>query len=794
MIVRDRVTPRRKTERTVRLSRALQGQTIADWMAPFVKLYLPFIILVISIAALYHDWFSGGAISWSDWKFQPAARLHDYWLIPSLWDGAIGTGGTNLLGATMLPLLSIEALLGHFGVDATINTRLVWIFPPLLAAAFATYALAIEFFASRIAGIISALFVVSNTYVAIILTGGQLTVSGGYLLVPAALLFCYRALCKPVPSRLVLPALILAIQVMYDLRATYITMGTLTLFALFYIFAQPSFHRSLCALGSAVVQLIVIMAVIFLVNIFWLMPVHYAQGSGGVSLPSGYNDLFWVHVLSYMHLSHAFALYHPFWYQNSSSPSPNEVDPLYFLLPLPIFALLLKKRLTYIELFLFATAILGIFLVKGSNLPGGSVFEWMFLHFPGFDAYRDPSKFYQPLAVAYALLLGRAAASVPMSKVTARTGMGFLRKAVCGLVPVACLGLILLQAVPVAAHPWGALTPQPLPAEYVALNHFIDRQPQYFRVMWHPTDPYGSFSANHPSVGLGDVGNDFLSKQLPNRSDANSWVFLPQAKAVLAALSVKYIVVADDAANTPLQWRSNKAQALALVHRAFPSFKELRFGGAHVFENPSYVPEVFVPAPAVTSAIVLAALHHKLTPQQPMIRHLGVIGDYATGCRTCLTLASQTLTRKEVIVRHITHPFLLIFNQNYDPNWAAYLEPTSSPQPFWWTWTHHELPPSYHLRANGFANAWWITRPGTYRIVIEYWPQRLTAIGWIVAWLTMIGCLVIAITPFIIRRAHDRKAITHQSTTGLSLAGAMRTWRSLGISRKDIWYIARGGL
>jgi len=766
--VRNTSIPELAVQRNPTIAHSRKRERVSsNWRLSNLNKYLPLLILIVSIAIIYRGWFASGAVAWSDWRFHPASRLNDYWGIPSLWDGANGTGGVNTFGGPLLPVLFAESLFYHIGIDFTVALRLAWLYGGLLVCAFATYTLAVELFSSRIAGVISALLAISNTYIALIMTGGQFTVGNGYFWMAPTLLFFYRALRRPIPSRLVLPALCVSIQVMYDLRSTYITFGVLLLLALFYVLAQRSVGRALRAILAATAQFLVIGVVTILVHLFWLLPVHYAQQSGGVSLPTGYDGLFWVHVLSYMHLSHAFALFHPFWYQNNISPQPIEVSPVYFLLPLPIFAVFLRRRLTFMELFLFALALLSILFVKGSSAPAGGIYEWMFTHFIGFSLFRDPSKFFQPLALAYALLLGRVASTFPHS-IPAETGhavRGWTKRIVDRtarvLVPAACLGLVLLQAVPVAANTtWGALAPQVIPTGYAAFNRYVDRQPEFFRIMWYPTNAYGSFSSLHPQIALSDVGNNYFSKQLPNPSDSASWAYLPHAMDMLQALSVKYVVVADYAANTPAQYRSNTAQALQLVRRAFPSFPEMRFGETHVFVNRDYVPQAFVPTRDVSQASVIAALHYKSTLQSS-IKNLGGVGSYTSTCHTCLFLASHnhTFTRQDVIVQHAIHPFLLIWNQSYDPNWVASIEPTSLSQPFWWTWTHPSTLQRFHLQTNGFANAWWITRPGTYRIVIEYWPQRLTDVGWFIAWATMLICLIVASMTVIRNRLLSFRAV-----------------------------------
>lgn len=49
-------------------------------------------------------------------------------------------------------------------------------------------------------------------------------------------------------------------------------------------------------------------------------------------------------------------------------------------------------------------------------------------------------------------------------------------------------------------------------------------------------------------------------------------------------------------------------------------------------------------------------------------------------------------------------------------NWIAYVNGKQ---------IHNE----YHFIANGYANAWYINKTGTYTITLEFWPQKLFYIG-----------------------------------------------------------------
>jgi hypothetical protein len=456
------------------------------------------------------------------------------------------------------------------------------------------------------------------------------------------------------------------------------------------------------------------------------------------SLPQGYDSSDWVRALSYMQISHAIALFHPWGYTVGGPLLP--VDPLFYLLPLPFVALLLKRRVTSVELFLFTLAIVSIFLVKGSNPPAGNIYIWLFNHLPGFVMFRDPSKFYQPLALAYALLLGRAATLCPVPRHLHLPLI--LRRAARGLMPAACLGVILLQALPVAANTtWGTLAPVTVPKDYVTFNQFIDRQPQFFRIMWITgASPFASSSALHPSIDAGYLG------------DPETWR-RPQIHRMLQALSVKYVVVTE-ARDANAAHRAQVERTLQELRHAVPDMPEIRVGAMHLFLNRAYLPPVFVPT-GIMGRRTAAELLQRPEATTAVARQ-GVLGEFSAACSTCLTLDEVSATRFEVTTHNLGHPFLLVLTQSFDPNWVAYIEPSSSAQPFWWTWLHQPVPAQRHLTVNGFSNAWWIDVRGAYRIIVEFWPQRFTDIGFIVAFLTIITCVAVTVIP----RAKRRLAVS----------------------------------
>jgi len=740
------------------------------WDAPFrsprMKKYLPYAVIVASIAVVYRWWLNGGIVTGGDWGYGADAHLREFVPIPSLWDGASGTGSANILAGPVLVLNFIQGLLVDVGIGYAAGERLVWLFPCLLAGALATYALTFRLFSSRLAGVVAACFVAFNYYTLAIMAGGQLTVIDASLLMPVVLWLFYRALHRVSASRLAPTALVVGVQVMYDIRSTYLTLGVLILFSLYFILAQPSRAVALRAVLRATAQFIVIGVVVVLMHLYWLLPGRYAET---IALPAGYTSVGAVGALSYFRFDSGFALFQP--------PPNTLIGPLFFLLPILAFGVLLWRRATFIDMFLITVALLAIFFVRGDNPPAGNVYDWMFTHFPGFSMYRDPSKFYQPLTLAYALLLGRVMAIIfaYSRRYMLRTTRPS-RRLMLWVTPLVCFIPIVVSAAPVApVRPYALFDTVTVPREYQSIEHYLERQHHFSRTLWvFGLVQYIGNTTLHPAVDAQAIGQQLQPyAQIP--VDSSAWLLRPKARNVIESLSVEYIVVGDnqkpgDSASVTARNRATQAHDIALVHRGFPRFAQLRISNIYLFRDPSYLPPVAVADATITKTLAHVLLQRSSTPAQALVQRRGTLGEYPTACRACLVDVSGGRTRYEAVVRRANHPFLLVLSQSFDPNWVVYIEPSATPQPFWWTWTHAAVPHRYHTTVNGFANAWWIDKLGTYRIVIEYWPQRLTDVGFVLCWLMILSCIAITVRPFVRAWLHRRRARTDSVDARSTLA------------------------
>jgi len=83
-------------------------------------------------------------------------------------------------------------------------------------------------------------------------------------------------------------------------------------------------------------------------------------------------------------------------------------------------------------------------------------------------------------------------------------------------------------------------------------------------------------------------------------------------------------------------------------------------------------------------------------------------------------------------------PFILVFSESFDTGWKLY------PGQVDWTagLVSKPLSEDHHMIANGFANAWYIEKPGDHTFTILYHPQVLLNIGVLIA-IIFLSCTIL---------------------------------------------------
>ncbi|OJT94525.1 MAG: hypothetical protein JJ59_00140 [Candidatus Micrarchaeum sp. AZ1] len=86
-----------------------------------------------------------------------------------------------------------------------------------------------------------------------------------------------------------------------------------------------------------------------------------------------------------------------------------------------------------------------------------------------------------------------------------------------------------------------------------------------------------------------------------------------------------------------------------------------------------------------------------------------------------ITFVQNTPTKITVHISNATTPYYLVFRETYDPHWSAFYSNGTM------------VNQSYHIAVNGFANAWYISKPGNYTVTLYYTLQTDAWEAWAVS-------------------------------------------------------------
>jgi len=368
-----------------------------------LKILPPLFLLILTIL-VYRAWFILKPLSGGDYITFWPENLKNYFNFPfSSWDHQIDLGW--YIGALLhyAPYSLLMGLAGRvLNYNPVIIERLFWLFPFLGLSLFSSVCLFKTLFSKNNLWFFSSLIFLFNTYVLMMTGGGQVGGIGLAYAIAPLVLACFINSIKEISLKWsILSGIALALQIMFDPRITYITIGAIFLYALFW--CGRGFKKYLFIFG---IPLLISLGLHF----FWLLPSFLAKKP---SLPVGYGEPGWVEFLSFARFSDSVSLLHPNWSENIFGKT-YFFRPEFLILPILAFSSLLfiNYSITNYELrikknvLVFALlGIVGAFLAKGANPPFGEIYLWLFKNIPGMNMFRDPTKFYILVALSYSVLI-----------------------------------------------------------------------------------------------------------------------------------------------------------------------------------------------------------------------------------------------------------------------------------------------------------------------------------------------------------------------------------------------------
>jgi|GEM_PF-2988044 len=418
-------------------------------------------------------------------------------------------------------------------VREPIVARIVWFYfaPPLLIGG--SYLLAATLTGDRVAAGVASLTLLLSPDFLVRSIGGHASALIPISVAPWALLGTVRALREGNQTWLGAVAGALFIGSAYDSRWALPTFVlSLVVGTALCLRDPPGRWRHFCAF------VLTALAAMALANLTWLLPLVFT-GSGSPSPPGAHFDPAWVQKLSFATAADALAGWNPaFWNDFSGAPFLIRHLPWYGGLFVAAVWLCAFRSKKYIAGPLFACYLGAAFLFKGAQPPFGSVYLWLFQHFPLFHLYREPLKFGSTVSLCAGLLISLGLASLRANRVLHFAGTLSACIIVAGL------------SFHAFGHIGGTLQSRESPPSYGRLKAFLQQDGAFGRVLWIPqVSRWGTASASHPFAGAVSIGNvewaPFL-RDKPANETGLSFARSPLFFDLLNWNGFRYVVIDQD--------------------------------------------------------------------------------------------------------------------------------------------------------------------------------------------------------------------------------------------------------
>lgn len=661
-----------------------------------IKNYWHYFFAGIIILLVFKTWFLPGIISGGDFIYAYTSMFENRALFPLAWDwsGNYGLGSfapplqwVNTVYA--LPVLFFGAFLQF---PWSVVERVSFFFPYLVLGLFSSWYLAKTVFGKSKIAVFTALLYITNTYALMMSGGGQIVGVGlAYAVVPLAFarfILLQRTLSEEKNNlrNALLFSLSFSLLTLFDIRFAYLLFVAIIGYALFHFRKNFSLYRFLYLF-------VIPFSLTMLLHVFWLLPILITHQGPNESLNAAYNSTTSVSFFSFAKFENTLSLLHPNWPENIFG-KVSFMKPEFLILPILAFLSLcfVTKKKTEESLFVLYFSLLGLigaFLAKGSTDPFGSVYLWLFNHFPGFSMFRDPTKWYTLVAVSYSLLVPFAVAKI---YTWIKEKQKFSRFNFHYLFLILVFGYLLFLIKPALSGELnGTLTHHTVTSDYQQLAKTLESSPSFYRTLWFPTtERYGYATAIHPTVSAQDFFKIYDQKKLLTDFEQN------KTKQQLENIGVRYIIVPDDVDHEI--FLEDRKYSERIYQNTYVSLQKIKW----LHEIPGF------------GRIKVFALNNAKD-------HFWIIDP-----QTAISSKMLSPVHYQVILTSAKKNDILVFAESYDTHWIMSENQSR---------IHSQ---KYQQNINSFA----LPKDGNYTLDVRYQPQQWIIPSVVISFVTLITALI----------------------------------------------------
>jgi hypothetical protein len=666
---------------------------------------LSYISLLLLVLIIFRSFLTFDLISSGDFF-----SIKDVSSVPYIWDWSFAIGGLGgvTLGFSWLHfVVTLPTILFRLiGLNWEIIQKIAYIYPLIFLLIFSPVMFFKKIFPKNNFYLISAIIFAFNTYVLMLIGGGQIYLALAYALFPIILYLFIKQLRLIKIDRskklkyAVFTGLAFGVESMIDLRIAYVIIVALIIYLLLIInfrkLSRDTFKNKILIIFNTFFYLLIIpLGITALIHAFWLIPLAIIRQNPLSNLGLIYSSSSAVKFFSFARIENTISLLHPNWPENIFG-KVYFMRPEFLLLPILAFASLLfinkVKNLQEKKYVLFFTllGIIGIFLAKGANDPFDGVYIWMFEHIPGFMMFRDATKFYVLVALSYSILIPFTVLKVYeylKSKNLSKNKLINLQNLFLGTV---IIYLLVLIRPAILGQLNGTFKPTSIPDGYLKFEKYITSQNKFFRTFWVPQfQRFGFYSNAHPVISGKDFYNvtsaEEVVKELKNKNTEKK----------LQEMAVKYVIVPyDSKGEIFLKDRKYDEKAYLKTITEVSKIDWLKrvegFDKIAVFE-------------------VLNPKGHFYIDTEIGLNNGSVSYKYINP------------TEYKVTVKNVIRRDVLVFSESFDSKWIIKNEVDINSQ-----------------RHNKLFNSFKLPKDGTYNLTVYYEPQKWVNIGLTVSTLSLI--------------------------------------------------------
>ena len=559
-------------------------------------------ILSIILFLSFRLWFfSTSILTNGDWPFffnETAVTLRINYF--SIWFSD-SSFGRVLIDVSQAPTYFLYGIFSkYFIFNYAINERVIHFLPAIVINIIGSYFLLNKLFKNKIATLIGVTIYLLNTYFLDLYTG-DVTLAAAFAFFPLVFFFFINYLEYSSPARAIIFLLSTSVMAAYETRAFYVAALGMGLYFLIYIYIN---FRSAYSIFSNLKKIILLGSIFILINLYWLIGLLKVGSLTSNSILD--RGLFGN---QYFNIFYSLTLHHPWWSGTTLRAFYDQPIPLYFWL-IPFFAalgLILNRSITTICFGVIA--LVGILLSKQVGPPFEGIYFWLYSHMPGFNAFREASKFYALIAIGYSVLISAFVDWMWQNWNQDKIKI-FSKYALTAII----FSLFIWNTKPFISGEIGTLfISRQIPQDYLIWKNNSLSQPGYFRTEWIPKDSrWGIYTQLHSKVVAIDSAQttwaDLFSyidnfALLPAQNQISDELTQPFSSSLFNISSIKYVVVPiQDIANDDdffidyggredpniRQWYLNQLDAL-------PWLKKINIGTKNlaVYENTTYKQPIF---------------------------------------------------------------------------------------------------------------------------------------------------------------------------------------------------------